>query len=86
MSLASQASPSCTCAHPLDCVCACHARHCDPEVVACDLDFLPDEGGLTVWGCDACTPGQGEAHLPGCPSAFVVPRRVSPNTSHGLGA
>ena len=27
---------------------------------------MPDEGGLTRWGCGACTPGAGAPHYLGC--------------------
>jgi hypothetical protein len=57
---------TCTCSHWAHCDCGCHDRHCDPTHVMCDVDFLPDEGGLTPWGCDACTPGRGTPHLLGC--------------------
>jgi len=58
--------PICTCRHPVDCVCACHGRYCDPTENACLLEYLPDEGGLTAWGCNLCTPGQGAPHVIGC--------------------
>jgi hypothetical protein len=32
----------------------------------CDLAFLPDDGGLTPWGCSDCTPGEGAPHFLGC--------------------
>ena len=57
---------TCTCRHWVHCDCTCHARDCDPSESSCDLDFLPDEGGLTRWGCSACTPGDGLPHLLGC--------------------
>jgi hypothetical protein len=62
------ASPSarCTCTHWLHCNCACHSRACDPTENACDLDFAPDDGGLTAWGCSRCTPGDGAPHYLGC--------------------
>lgn len=66
------AEPGCTCSHPLDCVCACHGRACDPTENACDLDFLPDDGGLARWGCAVCTPGQDAPHLLGCPGVRPV--------------
>jgi hypothetical protein len=61
-------SPSarCTCLHAVHCDCACHSRYCDPTQNTCDLVFLPDEGGLTRWGCPSCTPGEGAPHDPGC--------------------
>jgi hypothetical protein len=39
---------------------------CDPTENACDLTYLPDEGGLAMWGCAVCTPGEGSAHILGC--------------------
>lgn len=33
---------------------------------ACDLDYLPDEDGLTRWGCTVGSPGQGAPHLATC--------------------
>lgn len=62
------ASPSarCTCEHWAHCACACHGRHCDPTENACDVAYVPDEGGLTLWGCPACTPGEGAPHSLGC--------------------
>lgn len=56
----------CTCEHWVDCNCACHARNCDPTEAICDIVFLPDEGGLTRWGCPRCTPGDGAPHVLGC--------------------
>jgi len=63
-----QPSPDamCTCSHPPTCDCACHDRHCDPSEAVCHTDFLPDDGGLAVWGCPRCTPGQDEPHYLGC--------------------
>jgi hypothetical protein len=52
-------TPACSCYHPVDCGCGRHARFCDPHQNACDLEYLPDEGGLTRWGCAVCSPGQG---------------------------
>jgi hypothetical protein len=57
---------SCMCRHWVHCDHDCHGRYCDPTESTCDLDFLPDEGGLTRWGCPACTPGEGLPHLLGC--------------------
>jgi len=34
--------------------------------MTCDVAFLTDEGGLTRWGCPACTPGDGVPHDLGC--------------------
>jgi len=61
-------SPSarCTCAQSVYCDCGCHGRYCDPTQNSCDIAFLPDEGGLTRWGCPACTPGEGAPHALSC--------------------
>jgi len=59
-------SAECTCEHWVHCDCRCHARDCDPTQIKCDRDFLPDEGGLTQWGCPLCTPGEGAPHYLGC--------------------
>jgi hypothetical protein len=59
-------SATCSCRHGVYCDCACHNRDCDPAATVCDLDFLPDDGGLTPWGCPACTPGDGLPHVLGC--------------------
>jgi hypothetical protein len=56
----------CTCRHSIDCNHSCHARDCDPSEGVCDIAFLPDEGGLTPWGCPICTPGEGTPHYLGC--------------------
>ncbi len=48
------------------CNCACHSRDCDPLEAVCDVAFLADDGGLTPWGCPACTPGVGSPHVLGC--------------------
>jgi hypothetical protein len=51
---------------------------CDPTENACDLSFLPDEGGLTAWGCAACTPGAEAAHVLGCELiGWNVPARMN---------
>ncbi|HEU4919648.1 MAG TPA: hypothetical protein VFT20_07885 [Candidatus Limnocylindrales bacterium] len=60
------ASGSCTCRHSIYCNHECHGRHCDPTEHVCSIEFLPDEGGLTPWGCPDCTPGLGLPHLEGC--------------------
>ena len=57
-------SARCTCEHWVHCDCGCHGRYCDPSENTCDIAFLPDEGGLTVWGCPTCTPGEGALHYP----------------------
>ena len=63
----------CTCNHSLDCNCECHGRHCDPSEHICSIEFLPDEGGFTPWGCRECTPGAGMlAHLVACPAETTV--------------
>ncbi len=59
-------SARCSCEHSIHCDCACHGRDCDPTQTSCDLDFLPDDGGLTRWGCAGCTPGEAGAHYLGC--------------------
>jgi hypothetical protein len=59
-------SAVCTCQHYRHCDHACHHRACDPTQNACDLTFLPDEGGLTPWGCRECTPGEDAPHFLGC--------------------
>ena len=61
-------SPSarCTCEHWVLCDCSCHGRFCDPTEDSCDLAFVPDEGGLTRWGCERCTPGAEAPHVLGC--------------------
>ena len=60
------ATALCTCRHSVHCDCSCHGRGCDPSEGFCDLAFLPDEGGLTQWGCPTCTPGEGTPHFLGC--------------------
>ena len=57
---------SCSCAHSLDCRCACHSPSCDPGAEVCDIGYLADDGGFTPWGCTLCTPGAGAPHNPGC--------------------
>jgi hypothetical protein len=59
-------SGACTCRHSEYCNHECHGRHCDPTEHVCSLEFLPDEGGLTPWGCPDCSPGLGLPHLEGC--------------------
>ena len=59
-------SASCSCEHWIHCRCDCHELHCDPSEASCDLAFLPDEGGLTRWGCVTCTPGAVAPHDLGC--------------------
>lgn len=59
-------SATCTCQHYAHCNHACHYRDCDPTENACDLMLLPDEGGLTPWGCRECTPGEDAPHYLGC--------------------
>lgn len=63
----------CTCEHSVDCNHECHGRRCDPTQHVCSIEFLPDEGGLTPWGCPECTPGLEIRHLPDCPA---VPANV----------
>lgn len=57
---------TCSCEHWLDCGCRCHGRDCDPSEDQCDIGFLADDGGLTRWGCERCTPGAGAPHDLGC--------------------
>jgi hypothetical protein len=66
-------SVGCTCRHSEYCNHECHGRHCDPTEHVCSLEFLPDEGGLTMWGCPDCSPGAGLDHLEGCERAIVAP-------------
>jgi hypothetical protein len=48
----------------------------------CDIAFLPDEGGLAVWGCPTCTPGEGALHYLGCELiGWNVPLARGPETS-----
>jgi hypothetical protein len=56
----------CSCAHSIHCNHECHGRHCDPSEHICSIEFLPDDGGLTPWGCRDCSPGQGVPHLADC--------------------
>jgi hypothetical protein len=72
---------ACSCGHPVDCVCGCHGRYCDPLENTCDLDYLPDEGGLTRWGCADCSPGQGAPHLATCAAGIGSTPRPEP---HGI--
>ncbi len=71
----------CTCRHSEYCNHECHGRHCDPTEHVCSLEFLPDEGGLTVWGCGDCSPGQGLPHLEGCETIHPIPA-TGPIASH----
>jgi hypothetical protein len=74
----------CSCEHPVDCVCGCHERHCDPSEQACHLDYLPDVGGLAWWGCPSCTPGQEAPHFLGCELiGWNVPMPVAPSGGRG---
>jgi hypothetical protein len=75
-------SARCTCEHWVHCDCGCHGRYCDPSENTCDSAFLPDEGGLTVWGCPTCTPGEGALHYLGCELiGWNVPLARGPETS-----
>ena len=75
-------SARCTCEHYVQCGCACHGRHCDPSETTCALDFLPDDGGLTWWGCPSCTPGAGSPHFLGCEFlGWSVPVRGVPDSA-----
>jgi hypothetical protein len=71
---------TCTCVHWIHCDHACHGRDCDPSESACDIAFLPDEGGLTLWGCAACTPGEGMPHVLGC--ELMAPIDSAPPAVH----
>ena len=71
----------CTCRHSFDCNCECHGRHCDPTEHVCSIEFLPDEGGLTPWGCPYCTPGAVLAHLASCSCAVIVVREGAAGTA-----
>jgi hypothetical protein len=62
----------CSCRHPIDCNHECHGRHCDPTEHICSIEFLPDEGGLSRWGCRDCTPGEGLPHGVGCDVAGAL--------------
>lgn len=61
----------CTCSHPPACHHDCHGHLCDPGEQVCSIEFLPDEGGLTPWGCVECTPGERAPHLAGCPADWL---------------
>jgi hypothetical protein len=63
---APRADAACTCEHWAHCAHGCHAVSCDPTESVCHLDYRPDEGGLTAWGCPDCTPGERAPHLLGC--------------------
>ncbi|HLO35086.1 MAG TPA: hypothetical protein VK194_03355 [Candidatus Deferrimicrobium sp.] len=77
MTFTTAGGSDCTCAHPLACDHGCHGRHCDPTEHVCSLEFLPDDGGLTPWGCGDCTPGGRMPHLVGCPEAMQVDASVA---------
>jgi hypothetical protein len=69
---------TCSCEHWIHCDHACHGRNCDPTENSCDLAYVPDEGGLTRWGCADCTPGEGAPHYLGCELiGWNVPARRS---------
>lgn len=81
---APSATATCTCDHWAHCDHACHHRDCDPSENACSLEFLPDEGGLTPWGCRDCTPGEGTPHILGCELiGWNVPARRDVSRLHG---
>jgi hypothetical protein len=75
--------PDCTCEHSSNCNHDCHGRHCDPTEHVCSLEFLPDDGGLTQWGCAECTPGGLMPHLEDCPRPVARPSRVASPISPG---
>lgn len=62
----------CSCHHSFSCNHGCHGRHCDPTEHVCSLEFLPDDGGLTPWGCADCTPGGRMPHLMDCSLATTT--------------
>lgn len=66
MAMGTSPGVDCTCRHSVDCNHECHGRHCDPSEHVCSIEFLPDEGGLTAWGCPDCSPGLGLPHLARC--------------------
>jgi hypothetical protein len=71
------ATAACTCAHYAHCDHDCHHRDCDPSESRCSIEFLPDEGGLTPWGCRDCTPGEAAPHFLGCELiGWNVPARI----------
>jgi hypothetical protein len=78
MSVPSTGQPECTCTHSLECNHGCHGRHCDPTEHTCSLEFLPDDGGLTPWGCAECTPGEVIPHLAGCAATAPMTRAPAP--------
>jgi hypothetical protein len=67
----------CTCDHPAACNHGCHGRHCDRTEHTCSIEFLPDDGGLTAWGCADCTPGARLPHHAECPAPVQVPAWIS---------
>jgi len=77
----SSTDAECTCRHSFDCNCECHGRHCDPTEHVCSIEFLPDEGGLTPWGCPNCTPGAALAHVSSCSFAVIVVREGAAGTA-----
>jgi hypothetical protein len=79
---------TCTCEHWVHCVHACHAMDCDPTEAVCHLDYRPDEGGLTLWGCPDCTPGESAPHLLGCELigwSVPMPSAAGPMTADHVG-
>ena len=78
MTMPAASDPDCTCIHSLECNHGCHGRHCDPTEHVCSLEFLPDDGGLTRWGCADCTPGEGLPHLDGCRMTAPMTRAPAP--------
>ena len=79
---------TCTCEHWVHCAHACHAMDCDPTEAVCHLDYRPDEGGLTLWGCPECTPGEHAPHLLGCELIgwnVPMPAAAGPLTSDHAG-
>jgi hypothetical protein len=74
----------CTCDHPTECNHGCHGRHCDPTEHVCSLEYLPDDGGLTQWGCADCTPGARLPHLVGCPAPVRVPAPIASGSGSAI--
>lgn len=55
----------CTCAHPVECDHACHARPAIPLSVAAPMRGLIEASAAL--GCPDCTPGKRLGHLADCP-------------------
>lgn len=72
----SSIEPECSCRHSVNCNCECHGRHCDPSQHVCSIEYLPDEGGLTAWGCPNCTPGAASSHERTCAVVAASPPAI----------